>query len=250
MHPRRLPVALTFVASLALVAACSSAAGSASPGSAATQGTTGTEVPVATHGSMGTEGPAASLDLGNATNGLANLNSYKVTMQIAGSDALNVETVVVNGALPAKSVMETSGSTVFRVIEIGQDVWVDQGSGTYVKNALPKTTVDAMITPFDPVSMFANISKLPQVGYLQNQGTENKNGINSVHLHADSTTPLPAGASPIPAGAVFDMWVAVDGGYLVGLEGSGLDKTGATSSSISIELTNVNDPSLKVEPPA
>jgi hypothetical protein len=248
MHPRRLPVVLSLVASLALVAACGSAAGTASPG-AATQGTTGTQAPAATQ-ATGTQGPAATIDLGNATGGLANLSSYKVTMVLTGSSALNVETVVVNGATPGRSVMETSGSTVLRVIEIGPDVWVDQGSGTYVKNAIPKTTVDAMMAAFDPVLLFANIQKNPDVGYLQNQGTETHNGINSVHLHADSTTPLPAGATPIPAGTVFDMWVAADGGYLVGLEGKGLAATGSETDSVSIELSNVNDPSLTVTPPA
>ena len=56
---------------------------------------------------------------------------------------------------------------------------------------------------------------------------------------------------PVPAGAVADIWVATEGGYLVALEASGLTGSGNGSfSSINVELTNVNDPSLKVEPPA
>jgi hypothetical protein len=88
------------------------------------------------------------------------------------------------------------------------------------------------------------------MAFLQNMGTEQKNGQSAVHLHADQNTPLPAGASPIPAGTVFDMWVAANGGYIVALEASGLVASGSTIDSIQLELTNVNDPALKVEPPA
>ena len=94
------------------------------------------------------------------------------------------------------------------------------------------------------------VQKQPELAYLQNMGTEQKNGQNAVHLHADQNTPLPAGSSPIPAGTLFDMWVAADGGYLVALEATGLLSTDATVGSIQIELTNVNDPTLKIEAPA
>lgn len=248
MHPRRLPAVLSIVTILG-VAACSSAAGSASPGAstAATQGTP-TEQPAAT--GAASQAPGASVDVGGAASALAALSSYKVTMQITGSSSASVETIVVNGATPAKQVTETSGSEVIRIIEIGEDVWLDQGTGTFVKNAIPKSAADAMLQAFDLSAMLVNMQKQPELAYLQNMGTEQKNGQNAVHLHADQNTPLPAGSSPIPAGTLFDMWVAADGGYLVALEATGLLSTDATVGSIQIELTNVNDPTLKVEAPA
>jgi len=245
MRPTRVPAVLSLVASLALVAACSSAAGTASPG--ATQGASATQAPASTAGTGATAAPGASLNLGNVTGGLTNLTSYKVSMQLGEAD---VETVVINGPVAAKQVTQTSGSTVIRAIEIGNDVWLDEGSGTFVKNALPKSAVDAMFAAYDPVMLLNAVQAQPALAYLQNMGTETKNGINAVHFHADQNTPLPAGASPIPAGAVFDMWVATDGRYIVALEATGLDAAGVATSSVKIEVSNVNDSSLTVTPPA
>jgi hypothetical protein len=251
MHPRRLTVVPTLVAILA-VAACNSAAGSAAPGSstAATPGATATEQPAASQPGTASAAPGASVDVSGSAAALAALSSYKVTMQIAGSSTASVETIVINGATPAKQVTETSGSEVIRIIEIGEDVWLDQGTGTFVKNAIPKSSADAMLSAFDLSTMLVSMQRQPEIAFLQNMGTEQKNGQNAVHLHADQNTPLPAGSSPIPAGTLFDMWVAADGGYLVALEASGLAATGSTTDSIQIELTNVNDPALKVEAPA
>jgi hypothetical protein len=246
MRPNRVPAVLSLVASLALVAACSSAAGTASPG--ATQGASATEAPVATAGGA-TAGPQATFDFGTATN-LANLQSYKITMMITGSSTVNVESIVVNGANPAKQVTSTSGSEVTRVVEIGQDVWVDEGSGKFVKNALPKAAVDAMFQDFDPLVLMGSFRANPDIGFLQNVGTEQKNGVSATHYHADQNTQLPLGASPIPAGTVFDMWVANDGGYVVALEATGVESAATNAGTVQIELTNVNDPSLTVTPPA
>lgn len=248
MPPRRLPVALALVASLSLVAACSSAAGTATPGAAATTGTTGSEAPLATTGTGATEAPGASIDVSGAADALAHLQSYKVTLQVTGANAANVETTVVNGATPAKQVTLTSGSRVTRIIEIGSDVWVDEGTGTFVKGAMPKAAADAMLMAFDPAVLMSTVKARPELGFLENKGTEQKNGINAVHLHADQNTQLPAGASPIPAGTVFDLWVAVDGGYVVALEATNADPGDA--GTVQIEVTKVNDPSLQVTPPA
>lgn len=246
MRPNRVPAVLALVASLALVAACSSAAGTASPGT--TQGASATQAPVATAGTGATAAPGASIDVGAAADDLAHLQSYKVTLQLTGSNAANVETIVVNGATPAKQVSLTSGSKVTRIIEIGSDVWVDQGTGTFVKGAMPKAAADAMLMAFDPAILMNTIKARPELGFLENKGTEQKNGVSAVHLHADQNTQLPAGASPIPAGTVFDLWVAADGGYIVALEATNTDPGDA--GTVQIEVTNVNDPSLSVTPPA
>jgi hypothetical protein len=248
MRPRRLPALLSLVASLALVAACGSASGSGSPGAttAGTQGAGATEAP-ATQGSGATPGPQASFDFSNATGGLASLTSYKISLQVGGAD---IETTIINGPVAAKQVTETVGSKVIRAIEIGNDTWLDEGTGTYVKNALPKSAVDAMFGAYDPVMLFSAVQSQPELAYLQNMGTESKNGINAVHFHADQNTQLPAGASAIPAGTVFDMWVAADGGYVVAIEASGLDSSGVSTSELKIEVSNVNDSSLSVTPPA
>jgi hypothetical protein len=232
-------IVLSLLVAVAL-GACGTAAATAAPGAttAATEAATQ---------ATATQAPGASVDVGGSASALAKLSSYKVTMQIVGSNTGSVETVVVNGATPAKEVTETTGSTVVRIVEIGQDVWIDQGTGTFVKSTLPKSAVDAMLQPFDLAVMLGTMQRQPDFGLLQNMGTEQKNGQSATHLHADQNTPLPAGASPIPAGTVFDIWIATDGGYLVAIEATGVS---STLTSLQIELTNVNDPTLKVEPPA
>jgi len=239
MSPRVRLIVLSLLVALAL-GACGTAAGTAAPGAT----TSATE---AATGAPATQAPAASIDVGGSASALAKLSSYKVTMQIVGTSSSSVETVVVNGATPAKEVTETTGSRVVRFVEIGQDVWVDQGTGTFVKSAIPKASVDAMLQPFDLAVLLGSMQRQPDFSLLQNMGTEQKNGQSATHLHADQNTPLPAGSSPIPAGTVFDVWIATDGGYLMAIEASGIS---STLSSLQIELTNVNDPSLKVEPPA
>lgn len=249
MHPQRAKLVLSIVAVSALLAACGTSSASTGPGesgAAATSGTQGTPAPGATEAPGQTVG-----DLSGAATALANLSSYKVTMAGAGGTGpFNVELIRINGSSPALSFIETSGSKVlFRVIEIGTDNWVDQGTGTYAKNLVPNTTLTGMMSAFDPGVMFSNTSKIANFDRLENKGTESKNGIQSIHLHADQNTQLPAGASPIPAGATIDLWVAVDGGYLVGLETVGF---GAASGGVdlSIEVSNINDSSLTVTAPS
>jgi hypothetical protein len=239
MHPRRLSIVLSLIAVGSLAAACGSGASS---GAAATGA-------AATSGAIATQNPEASLNVGGAASGLSNLQSYKMTMQVTGASAASIDVVVINGALPARSVSTTSGSEAFRIIEIGEDVWVDSGTGTYIKGAMTKVQADAMLVSFDPGTFMANLSKTDAAKYLQPQGVENKNGVNAAHFHADSTTPVPAGASQIPAGATADLWVAVDGGYLVALEAKGFS-TSSGLSDTTVEVTNINDSTLTVSPPA
>jgi hypothetical protein len=248
MHPRRLPLLLSVATAAALVAACNSASGSATPAApGVTSGPGATTAATAAGGATGN--PQASIDVGQAAQGLANVNSYKVTMQVSG--ATSVEVVYVKGPPAARSATTTSGSVTTRFVEIGDDVWIDQGTGTFAKNVMPKAQVDTLFAAFDPLLFMRNLQNNPNLQYLQNQGVESKNGVQATHLHADSSTALPPGASPIPAGGSVDLWVAVDGGYLVALEAKGLvTASAAGSGDVSIEVSNVNDPTLTVPTPS
>jgi hypothetical protein len=243
MSARRLPAILTF-ALVAALAACNSAAGTGSPGTSA--GTATTPAPT-TAGA--TVGPEASVDVSAATAALAKLKTYKVTMVVTGTSSVNIELVINNAPTAARSIRTTSGSVAIRVIEIGDDVWFDAGTGTFVKGAMPKAQADSMFAAFDLAAMVGGLQQGGVADAMQNMGTEQKNGINAVHLHADEHTVLPAGSSPIPAGATADFWIAVDGGYLVALEAVGFSSATATGD-VSIELTNVDDPALIIQPPS
>jgi hypothetical protein len=241
MHPPRLAAALKLLAAGILFAACNSAAGTAGPGATATSATGSTPGTSAAANPT----PGASIDFGGAAVGLSNLTSYKVSV-VSGDTS--VEATIVNSPVKAKQVVDVSGGTTTRIVEIGPDVWVDQGTGTFVKNALPASAVDAMLSGFDPGVFMAGFASHIAINQLPVVGVENKNGVNATHIHADGSTQLPAGASPLPVGATGDLWVAVDGGYLVALETTGMAASG--QKDVKIEVTNVNDPSLSVTPPA
>jgi hypothetical protein len=248
MHRRRTALVISMLAASSLLAACGTSSSSAAPGDTAGAGSPGAQT---TPAPGATAAPGQTIgDLSGAASALANLSSYKVTMAgSAGTGPFNVELVKINGASPATSFIETSGSAVvFRVILIGTDNWVDQGTGTYAKNLVPNSTLTGMMGAFDPGTMFSNASRVANFGALENKGAESKNGVQAIHLHADQNTQLPAGASPIPAGATIDLWVAVDGQYLVALETVGFGAVSGTD--LTIEVTNINDPSLTVTPPS
>ncbi len=246
MHLRRAKLVLAIIAVTAVLAACGTSNASTAPGGsgAAAQGTPGAAT---------TPAPGATIgDVGGAASSLSHLSSYKITMSGSGTtSAFNVEFVKINGATPATSFTETSGSVVvFRVIEIGPDNWVDSGTGTFAKNSMPSATIDGMMGAFDPGTIFGNASKSDDLNALENKGVESKNGVQAIHLHGDQNTQVPAGASPIPAGATIDLWVATDGGYLVALEVVGMASPGGGLSNFTIEVSNINDASLTITPPS
>jgi hypothetical protein len=243
MHRRHTGLIASIVGAAFLTAACGTSTGSTAPGQSGA---------AATPGAVTTPAPGASLgNLGGAANGLSTLSSYKVSMTGVGGTAFAVEIVKINGTSPALSFSETSGSVVvFRVIEIGTDNWVDSGTGTFAKNSVPNSSLDGLMGAFDPGTIYANASAGQNLGALENKGVETKNGVQATHLHGDQNTPLPAGASPIPAGSTIDLWVAVDGQFLVALEAVGIPTPSGGLSSFTIEVTNINDSSLTVTPPS
>lgn len=246
MHPRRATLALSILAATVLVAACGTSTASTAPGQSGSAATPGGEATPAPGGPQATIG-----NVGGAANSLSNLASYKVSMTgTGGTGPFSVEIVVINSPTRAKSLTETAGSVVFRIIEIGTDNWVDEGSGTFVKNSMPSGSLDQLMSAFDPGTMFASANASQDLAALQNVGVESKNGVQAIHLHGDQNTQLPAGASPIPPGATIDLWLAVDGQYLVALEAHGINGTAGQMTDFSIEITNINDSSLTVSPPS
>jgi hypothetical protein len=249
MHPRRATLVLSIFAATVLVAACGTSTASTAPGesgSAATPGGQGTPAPGATPGPQATVG-----NVGGAANSLSNLSSYKVSVTgTGGTGPFSVEIVVINKPTKAESLTETAGSVSFRVIEIGTDNWVDTGSGTFVKNSVPAGSLDSMMSAFDPGALFAAANSGQELAALQNVGIEQKNGVQAIHLHGDQNTQVPAGSSPIPAGANVDLWLAVDGQYLVALEATGFSSSSGALTNFNIEITNINDSSLTVSPPS
>ncbi len=190
--------------------------------------------------------PAASADLSQAGTAIANLNSYQAHITSATGSA---DLIVIRKPAPAESYSATESGHKIRVVVIGTTSWVDEGKGTFVKNAIPASAISGMTSGLDPATMFGAFSKTKLLQYLTVVGSEQKNGVDTVHFRGDSSSVGPNGAT-IPPGATIDVWVASDGGYLVAFEGHALAGNGATKGDISIEITNINDPANAVSPPA
>jgi len=229
-----------------LLAACSggtsSAAPSASSGtSAATAApapSTGTVPSQATGESPGASFPIAipSFDLSAITKGLENVDSYRVSIVVNGIE--QYKGVVVTKPVLSRD-LTISGGT--RIVVIGDEAWVANGSEPL--KSVPSQLATTMFAAFDPTLLVGAFSGAEWAASSTNKGTEEKNGVNATHYRIDGSS-VAAGFSGLPAGATIDTWVS-DEGFLVGLE-----TTGFPSGDMSIQVTNVDDPSNKVDRPS
>jgi hypothetical protein len=229
------------------VAACGGATTSTSPGatsgsgsSAAPTSAAATPTPLASSAQASTEPsfPIAipSFDIGALTQGLENVDSYKISISVKGEE--QIKGVVVTKPELARDYTLKDGT---RVVVIGDKAWMGQGGGTLA--SVPGALVTGMFAAFDPTLLVGAFSGPQWAQASQNKGTEQKNGVEATHYHIDSTT-AGAGLSGFPAGASVDLWVSADG-ILVALE-----TTGFPSGDLSIQVTAIDDPANKVETPS
>jgi hypothetical protein len=221
-----------------ILAACGGTTASGSPG--ASGGAGSTTPPAASTAPEGSTAPGSSpaiafpsFDLGQLAS-LANVDSYKIAVTVAGADVYSG--VVLTKPVAARDVT-VSGT---RIVIIGDKAWMTQGGGALA--AVPETMATGLFAAFDPTLLVAAFSAPQWVQSAQNVGKEQKNGVDATHFHIDSTTAV-GGFTGVPAGATVDLWIA-DDGYLVAFESKGV------ASDVSIEVTNVNDPANKVDTPS
>jgi hypothetical protein len=195
--------------------------------------------------------PGASPDLaalfGTATR-LDSLTSYQISMsttQSAGTTTIDITSVRKPVDAARYDISTPDGKKVV-VVKIGDDGWVSQDGTTFIKT--PAAALGTMLNLFTPESLFGAFQK--QESFLKSfavVGTEEKNGVQATHYHVDSSTPLPSDApGTIPPGATADIWISEDG-YLVALEAQNVS---SDMSAVTVEVTHINDPALKVDAPA
>jgi hypothetical protein len=243
------------VATGLIAAACGSSGSSPSA-------TTGTEASVApsveapsaapASEAPASEAPAASIgalpsfDLSSLGGAIPGLDSYRTSTSSGGKK--QYESVVVEQPELSKAITvydTESGNVTNRYVIIGKDAWTADGpNGAFT--AIPGGTDAAggLLLAYDPAMFLGAFASIPWAQAGTNQGMEDKNGVQAHHLRIDSTSILGA-AGGIPAGASIDIWVA-DAGYLVAWEMAGFE----SGADFSIQVTNVNDPSNKVEKPS
>jgi hypothetical protein len=237
--------ALLMIATL-LVAACGGGTATTTPtpvpAGEATPAPAGEATPTPEGGSEVSPGLALpSFDLDALAGGLPGVDSYRTTFSVDG-EGKYTSVVVTKPVLSKAITIEEDGEISQQFIIIGDEAWIASGpSGTF--EAVPTQMASTMLTLFDPATLLGAFGGANIAGVGSVVGTEEKNGVQARHVKVDPTT---AGgfAASMPAGSSIDIWVA-EAGYLVAWEMSGFPDEG----NMSIQVTNVNDPSNKVERP-
>jgi len=258
--PKRVQSVVFVLGVGALLAACGGSSATKAPAAAATaavapasaaalsQPTVAPSVPTASAAPSMAPLPSVG-DVSNAATALSNVSSYKVSITTTGGTNPGTESiVVVRKPAFAESFTATTAGKTTRIVVVGSAVWMDQGTGTFTKEPIPASALSAMTSAFDPGTFLARANSSVSLSALQTIGVETKNGVQALHLRADHTTAVPAGQPTIPPGGTIDLWVSTNGNYLVALEMNGIvSATGP--SSVKLEITNINDPSLSVSAP-
>jgi hypothetical protein len=225
----------------ALVAACGGSTGSASPSGPAGTASSATATPAASAPAASSDASAPaialpSFDIGSLTQGLANVDSYKVAVTLKGEDVLS-GTVVTKPVLARD--LTIKGGT--HLVIIGDEAWAGQAGAPLT--SMPGQLATGLFAAFDPTLLVGAFSGPQWAQSSLAQGTEDKNGVSAKKYHLDSATAA-AGFTGIPAGASMDLWIA-DEGYLVAVEA-----TGFPQGDFAIQVTGVDDPANKVERPS
>lgn len=197
-------------------------------------------------------------DLLDAVDGLADLASYRVAVTTRGlvpavpsGGPVTMDSTLVQGDAPAArfSMAGVAGFAGGRLqaVVIGDQAWLREGSGGWVKSAGGAADFDAAFTTMSPIDLVAGFEALS--GALEPAGTETRNGRRTIHYR---TADGDAGATEagLSTGSV-DAWFAASGGYLVALDIDGtwdLDG-GPTPVLLRIDVTRVDDPANRISPP-
>ncbi len=190
------------------------------------------------------------LDLGAASSDVSNLDSYRMKISaISGSDEQSLMVEATNTPTEARHYV-LGGSQSLELITIkGQGSWMKQG-----KTWTPVPAgADAMLTMFDALAPDRLISAYALGKYGSNLSyvdIKDHNGVRAAHYHLDPDVATRIGAVGFPADGSLDAWVAVDGGYLVGMEYGGTDPRAARRSSCRSTCRTSTIRDLVIEAPA
>ena len=202
--------------------------------------------------------PSGGLDLIAAADALADLDSYRVSVVSRGlvpastvDGRVTMTSTLVQGADPAAAFTMTGVDGLeggrLQAIVIGEEAWLKSGSGSWLRSPGGAADFDAAFTTMSPIGLVSGFEGLALA--INRVGQERKNGEPAVHYVSQDGDEAAAAAGL--SHGITNLWLAVDGGYLVGLSIEGtwdLDGT-PTPISLTIDVTNVNDPANRVSAP-
>lgn len=191
----------------------------------------------------------SALNPGAAAAGIDELTSYQLDVNISAAGETTTLTIL-KTTTPVEATHYTmAGSETLELISIdGVGTWLNQ-DGTWME---PPGGADLYLSVFDFFAPDTIVSqyRLGSFGAeFKDQGSEDHNGIATKHLHLDASDISGPGSEAFPSDGMFDLWLAEDGGYMVGLAFSGTDVDTGDYSEMTFEVSRVNDPSISIEPP-
>ncbi|HEU0234887.1 MAG TPA: hypothetical protein VFR14_00455 [Candidatus Limnocylindrales bacterium] len=256
----RLPRLLALVAALMLVVAACGGSASPSPTDAASVEPTAAPTASPTEEPTDSADPGDETDLTGAAEALAGLTSYQIDINVAGvvptaSGASGVTMSAIvdreNDAVDfTMSGFEglTTGEEGLRVILIGNDAWLDLGTGTFIAQPGGAGSFEGMVDSLAPASLLTSVPEDALSGPLV-VGQEDKNGVATTHYRLDSS--VPGFADSLGPDGEADIWIAVDGGYLVSMSMSGVTEVDGEQVELvlSFDVSRINDPTIDIQPP-
>lgn len=245
---RRAGIVTTSLLSIALVAACGGGTASTAPtgasGPSATPATATapaasdapTTAPVSAD-PLPSVGTLPSFDLDDLVANLDGVDSYRVVVTSGGVVAY--ETKVVTTPELRREVLATDGT---RIVIIGDEAWAAEGDGELTP--VPGAMAAGMISVFDPMLLMGAFTTPGALAGAQDIGVETKNDMQARHYRIEASS-LVGSLASMPPGSSIDIWVA-DDGHLVSLA---IMSGGDAGGDVSIDVFDVNDPSITIERP-
>jgi len=190
-----------------------------------------------------------SLDVGGAAGSISSLTSYQldVTIEAAG-ETQTITILATKSPVEATHYTMGGGSPLEMIVIDGQGAWLKQGD-TWTA---PQGGTDLYLSVFDffaPDRIVSTYRLGLYAANFQAQGSEDRNGVSATHYHLDASGITGPGSENFPQDGTFDLWVANDGGYLVGLVFGGTDPETGERSDLTMDVSRVNDPSISIEAP-
>ena len=214
----------------------------------------------------GTGGPDASA-LAVAGERLSDLNSYRFAVSMKKTNVKAFSGDDMDIEIAAWVVREPVASThllmegrvepmvgTYEVVAIGDKAWLRVGTdGDWLaKDEGGASLVESMQT-FEPGTLYKGFGG-ELAGNLERVGTEEHNGVQTVHYRAGAAALAEIQASGgLDGDWSVDVWVSEEDGYLIGMEmtGQGTAANGKPGElALSIQLSHLDDPANVIEPPA
>lgn len=252
---------LILIATVALLAACGGAASPAPTASSSAPADSPSAAPTDTAEPTEAAEPSGSdLDLEGAAGAIDDLDTFQLDVEVHGfvpsasGESGVVMTMVVDRANDGVEMtmsgiegMPTTGQGL-KVLVIGDDAWIDPGTGAYIKQAGQGGNFAGIADELSPATLLATVPA-GAFGSLDRVGEEEKNGVASTHYHLDSS--VPGFAESLGEDAEADIWIANDGNYLVSMTMTGASDVDGESVDVSMrfDVSRVNDPSISIQAP-